>query len=163
MLVYVLLAILVEFSVITSVCVCVPPPLSLHRQNTNDIHTLAQLISAYSLVDQDKAKSYPFFSLSVFETTQVITLFGTNACNWSSNPCRCHYHSTTVRTAMSNLWVFKWLSLIGPVLIHSQGDFTRDIIKCLELFSEWESLFYYVLSPLSQPQQAPPFPWKHVV
>ena len=33
----------------------------LHRQNTNDIHTLAQLISAYSLVDQDKAKSYPFF------------------------------------------------------------------------------------------------------
>ncbi|CAB1337310.1 unnamed protein product [Coregonus sp. 'balchen'] len=26
-------------------------------QNTNDIHTLAQLISAYSLVDQDKAKS----------------------------------------------------------------------------------------------------------
>uniref|UniRef100_A0AAY5KWW7 Signal recognition particle subunit SRP72 n=1 Tax=Esox lucius TaxID=8010 RepID=A0AAY5KWW7_ESOLU len=29
----------------------------LWKQNTNDIHTLAQLISAYSLVDQDKAKS----------------------------------------------------------------------------------------------------------
>lgn len=31
-----------------------------HRQNTKDVHTLAQLISAYSLVDTDKAKSYPF-------------------------------------------------------------------------------------------------------
>lgn len=30
-----------------------------NRQNTKDIHTLAQLISAYSLVDTDKAKSYP--------------------------------------------------------------------------------------------------------
>uniref|UniRef100_A0A8D3C6Q8 Signal recognition particle subunit SRP72 n=1 Tax=Scophthalmus maximus TaxID=52904 RepID=A0A8D3C6Q8_SCOMX len=29
----------------------------LWKQNTNDIHTLAQLISAYSLVDTDKAKS----------------------------------------------------------------------------------------------------------
>ncbi|KAJ8269364.1 hypothetical protein COCON_G00119710 [Conger conger] len=29
----------------------------LWKQNTNDIHTLAQLISAYSLVDQEKAKS----------------------------------------------------------------------------------------------------------
>uniref|UniRef100_A0AAY4CJ29 Signal recognition particle subunit SRP72 n=1 Tax=Denticeps clupeoides TaxID=299321 RepID=A0AAY4CJ29_9TELE len=29
----------------------------LWRQNTKDVHTLAQLISAYSLVDQDKAKS----------------------------------------------------------------------------------------------------------
>ncbi|KAL2077696.1 hypothetical protein ACEWY4_027200 [Coilia grayii] len=29
----------------------------LWKQNTNDVHTLAQLISAYSLVDQDKAKS----------------------------------------------------------------------------------------------------------
>lgn len=31
----------------------------LWKQNKNDIHTLAQLISAYSLVDQDKAKAYP--------------------------------------------------------------------------------------------------------
>lgn len=31
-----------------------------YRQNTKDVHTLAQLISAYSLVDTDKAKSYPF-------------------------------------------------------------------------------------------------------
>uniref|UniRef100_A0A671L6A6 Signal recognition particle subunit SRP72 n=1 Tax=Sinocyclocheilus anshuiensis TaxID=1608454 RepID=A0A671L6A6_9TELE len=31
----------------------------LWKQNTNDVHTLAQLISAYSLVDQDKAKAYP--------------------------------------------------------------------------------------------------------
>ncbi|KAI2657145.1 Signal recognition particle subunit SRP72 [Labeo rohita] len=29
----------------------------LWKQNTNDVHTLAQLISAYSLVDQDKAKA----------------------------------------------------------------------------------------------------------
>uniref|UniRef100_A0AAQ6A9E9 Signal recognition particle subunit SRP72 n=1 Tax=Amphiprion ocellaris TaxID=80972 RepID=A0AAQ6A9E9_AMPOC len=29
----------------------------LWKQNTNDVHTLAQLISAYSLVDTDKAKS----------------------------------------------------------------------------------------------------------
>ncbi|KAJ8377868.1 hypothetical protein AAFF_G00251000 [Aldrovandia affinis] len=29
----------------------------LWKQNTNDVHTLAQLISAYSLVDQEKAKS----------------------------------------------------------------------------------------------------------
>lgn len=33
-----------------------------NRQNTKDIHTLAQLISAYSLVDTDKAKSYPWTS-----------------------------------------------------------------------------------------------------
>ena len=31
----------------------------LWKQNTKDVHTLAQLISAYSLVDQDKAKAYP--------------------------------------------------------------------------------------------------------
>lgn len=31
----------------------------LWNQNKKDIHTLAQLISAYSLVDQDKAKAYP--------------------------------------------------------------------------------------------------------
>lgn len=30
---------------------------SQNRQNTKDVHTLAQLISAYSLVDTDKAKS----------------------------------------------------------------------------------------------------------
>uniref|UniRef100_A0A8D3D3V9 Signal recognition particle subunit SRP72 n=1 Tax=Scophthalmus maximus TaxID=52904 RepID=A0A8D3D3V9_SCOMX len=35
------------------ICYC----FSRNRQNTNDIHTLAQLISAYSLVDTDKAKS----------------------------------------------------------------------------------------------------------
>lgn len=32
---------------------------SSHRQNTKDVFTLAQLISAYSLVDTDKAKAYP--------------------------------------------------------------------------------------------------------
>lgn len=31
----------------------------LWKQNPKDVHTLAQLISAYSLVDQDKAKAYP--------------------------------------------------------------------------------------------------------
>lgn len=35
----------------------------LWKQNTNDVRTLAQLISAYSLVDQDKAKAYPQISL----------------------------------------------------------------------------------------------------
>lgn len=35
----------------------------LWKQNTNDVRTLAQLISAYSLVDQDKAKAYPEISL----------------------------------------------------------------------------------------------------
>lgn len=30
------------------------------RQNPKDVHTLAQLISAYSLVDPEKAKVYPF-------------------------------------------------------------------------------------------------------
>jgi len=38
---------------------------SPNRQNTKDIHTLAQLISAYSLVDTDKAKSYPFHLTTV--------------------------------------------------------------------------------------------------
>lgn len=37
---------------------------SQNRQNTKDVHTLAQLISAYSLVDTDKAKSYPFILLN---------------------------------------------------------------------------------------------------
>lgn len=32
----------------------------LQRQNPKDVHTLAQLISAYSLVDPEKAKVYPF-------------------------------------------------------------------------------------------------------
>lgn len=32
----------------------------LLRQNPKDVHTLAQLISAYSLVDPEKAKVYPF-------------------------------------------------------------------------------------------------------
>lgn len=32
----------------------------LWKQNPKDIHTLAQLISAYSLVDPEKAKAYPF-------------------------------------------------------------------------------------------------------
>lgn len=32
----------------------------LPRQNPKDVHTLAQLISAYSLVDPEKAKVYPF-------------------------------------------------------------------------------------------------------
>lgn len=36
----------------------------LWKQNTNDVRTLAQLISAYSLVDQDKAKAYPQISLT---------------------------------------------------------------------------------------------------
>lgn len=34
----------------------------LQRQNPKDVHTLAQLISAYSLVDPEKAKVYPFDS-----------------------------------------------------------------------------------------------------
>lgn len=34
--------------------------ISSFRQNPKDIHTLAQLISAYSLVDPEKAKAYPF-------------------------------------------------------------------------------------------------------
>lgn len=33
----------------------------LQRQNPKDVHTLAQLISAYSLVDPEKAKVYPFY------------------------------------------------------------------------------------------------------
>lgn len=36
----------------------------LWNQNKKDIHTLAQLISAYSLVDQEKAKAYPQTRLS---------------------------------------------------------------------------------------------------
>lgn len=32
----------------------------LQRQTPKDVHTLAQLISAYSLVDPEKAKVYPF-------------------------------------------------------------------------------------------------------
>ena len=35
------------------------------RQNPKDIRMLAQLISAYSVVDTDKAKSYPFKPLSL--------------------------------------------------------------------------------------------------
>lgn len=42
------------------------------RQNPKDIHTLAQLISAYSLVDPEKAKAYPFDLLIVLlDSSQV--------------------------------------------------------------------------------------------
>lgn len=48
----------------------------LWKQNTNDVHTLAQLISAYSLVDQDKAKAYPqtwqFCIVMSFESQNLI-------------------------------------------------------------------------------------------
>ncbi|RXN28369.1 signal recognition particle subunit SRP72-like protein [Labeo rohita] len=50
----------------------------LWKQNTNDVHTLAQLISAYSLVDQDKAKAYPqtwqFCIVMSFESQNLILL-----------------------------------------------------------------------------------------
>lgn len=38
---------------------CISDLEQLWKQNPKDVHTLAQLISAYSLVDQNKAKSYP--------------------------------------------------------------------------------------------------------
>lgn len=39
---------------------CISDLEQLWKQNPKDVHTLAQLISAYSLVNQDKAKAYPY-------------------------------------------------------------------------------------------------------
>lgn len=42
---------------------CISDLEQLWKQNPKDVHTLAQLISAYSLVNQEKAKAYPYHAL----------------------------------------------------------------------------------------------------
>lgn len=84
---------------------------SQNRQNTKDVHTLAQLISAYSLVDTDKAKSYPFILLNttyghlngfVFFTNWNIFGFSNNICE--KYQIYSDFSSFNLRICYFSLW-----------------------------------------------------------